>query len=451
MSIRIIEETVRQTRETQLATAEKRDYYAGKHAAVFLTQDFTNDHRADIEAVKDNRCRIIIDQVVDKMRVKGFRPVKQNDPLAQAFALRAWDLWQEHRMDARMRKWFTSCLVAGRPGAITVGFNRREEAKLYLQNPEQVAFERSEEDPDELLWASKRFWDGTRPAITIYLPDHTETWYSSSMVLRDPDASTYKLDPDTITPNALGATAAVAVELDYSDLDTAIPLQRFLNVTLVNNWTNDEYFAAPMRFILGVELTIDKATGKKVPPFGIDQKRLVFIPGAAEGDQAADIKDFQGHSSEHLVTGADAIRNAMTQATSAIPYSNGQPQSGESRIVEREPFTAKVTATCETFGIPVADIVSMQVALEMGIPADQAPALITVWESPEPRSDEIAVKKSKALSELGVPSEDILVRVWGWEIEEAQEIMKKAREEAALMAAEQTAQQLRAADAGVFA
>lgn len=441
----IISETVRQLRDITAATRKNRDYYTGHHAPAFMTNTYTNPHRELIYGLRDNQCRNVIDLVVDRLTITGFAPNAISDTAMTAAAARGWDLWQANRMEGRVRDWFTSCEVAGRDGVIIVWPDSTGKVRFWLQEPGQCGFERSEEDPDRLLWVSKRWWDGTHSNITVYTPDMVEVWTSTS-TLRDPDAETYRLDPAQTMVNPLGQTPAYAVRLTVSDLDSVIPLQNALNTTLANAAITGAYYSQPMRVWLGMELEIDPETGKKVPPFELGASRSVFLPPAGEGEQNTDVKDLPGHSPIPFIAEADSYRAAIARVTRTPAHlllQAGDIPSGEALRVAEAPFIAKVEARQHLYGAVIADAVALAVRLDLGM-YDAAMELVTVWKPAASESLESNAKVATDLSSIGVPLAVVLVKVMGWDAETAQAVA----EQAAAAAADKAAQTARMFDAG---
>ena len=432
----LIADAIASIRQTAANTARTRGYYDGPGQATPFSKDtaWTNPHRNMIQGLRDNQCRSVIDLTVDRLQLTGFTTTTSGDVIQEALAARAYDLWQANRMGLRSRQWFTSLEVTGAEGAIVVWPDTDGNVRLWVQDPEQVAFEADEERPERLLWLAKRYWDGTASVMIMYWPDSVETWKSSSP-LHDPDAATYTLTNEQVNP--FGFVPAVATGLGgYSDIDSAIPLQDLLNQALANSAIASLTFSLPIRVWSGLEMGLDPETGEKVAPFELGTQRTAWLPPAAPGETAPDVKQLSGEAPTALLAEADSHRRAIAAVTRTpvhLLLQAGDFPSGEALRTAEAPFVAKVQARQALYGAALSDALSMAVVIDTYLSTGvmlARPDFETVWTPAGSDSMESNAKVVEMLVGVGVPLDVALVRVMGWSAEDAAVIGQRADEAA---------------------
>lgn len=425
VTLSIIDAAVKQIRETAIAAREPMAYYNGDQPLVFLSDKSASVYKRILTGVRDNQCKPIIDLAVDRMRVTGFKAVNETDPIAQAAAIMAWELWQQNRLEMRFRHWQTACDITGRPGVANTWVDSKGRTRVWLNEPQQCAFERNEEDPDELMWLAKRWWDGQRSNITVYTPEEITVWQSMSD-MRDPDAATYKQLVEETQVNPLGRVPASAVDIRQSELHDMIPLQNLLNNSIANATISSQYYSLPMHIFLGMSMVENPETGKPEAPFERGTDRDLFIPGADDPDmQPVDVKVVPGQSSHPMLAEADSYRLAMARGSRTPAYlllQTGEIPSGESLKVSREPFVAKVQAKQLMYGAVIADVMAVAVLLETGALGAEPVELETIWAPASADSIDTDARTVEVLASVGYPIDLLTTKVLGWDSETAQQV-----------------------------
>jgi hypothetical protein len=424
-------------RETQARAARNRRYYAGDFPSVFSSEtDFTNPARRLIDGICDNQCKGVIDLTIDRLQVNGFATTSPNDVVQEALSARAFDLWQENRMSLASRNFFTSLEVTGEEGAIIVYPDSSGRVRLWVQEPEQIAFERSPQNRETLVWIAKKFWDTNASVIIVYTADVVQTWRSNSTLV-DPDESTYRLVSEE--PHPFGFVPAVAVGMQgCSDIDLAAPLNEMLNQALANSAIASQFFSLPLRVVTGLEVEIDPETGHKVPPFKIGLERTLFLPGAMQGEQPIGVEQLSGEAPTALLAEADSHRRAIAAVTRTpvhLLLQSGSFPSGESLRTAEAPFIAKVKGRMDVYGSALADALSIAVVIDAFLKTGiilPRPDLVTTWAPAGSESLESNSRVVETLVSVGVPLEIALVKVMGWDSETATFVAEKSREEAQL-------------------
>jgi hypothetical protein len=439
-----------------LDTQVMRDYYEGRHRRLMASNNFINPFRSIIDGAVENMCRPTVDLCVDRLDIASFESVEPGDPIADAAADFAWDLWQDSHMDLNLQDWLREMEITGHPGTLIVWPDGTGDVDIAPQKPENVWAQMSEENPGVVVWAVK-FWRGDDgfSRATLYTADQITVYVSSDRSLMRPDPSTYsiqaptyELDDDGVPatvitdnpmPNPFQRCPVFVADLGCSDLRDVIPLQNMLNKALANSLVAGEGFSLPLRVWLGLDVEIDPETGRKVPPFTVGTNRDVFLPANMDGMQPVDVKDLQGHSPEPFLLEADSHRAAIARIARVPQHlllQNSVPVSGLALTIAEQPFVAKLHGRQRRYGATIIDAVEFAFEVAMYIKTGrpvEGPGVGIVWKAAETQSPLDNIKNVTELTSVGVPLKTALVKLLGWSEEEAEAAQDAA--DAAKMAA----------------
>jgi hypothetical protein len=453
-----LEQAIDTFRRRATRYAKNERYYRGDHDLAFATEKFANAFGSLFREFALNLCPAVCDAVKDKLKITGFgvqsegilppRPRNAATPPNQGGELSSLRsdidrIWDANRMSIRAGEVHKEALRNG-DAYVIVWPDASGQAALYPNKASSCAVFYDEETPGKIAWAAK-YWSTSekRVRVNLFYPDRIERYISrqeTEAFLYDvkdlvplsgsefkvqgsmPDEErhgTLNFEPGTV-PNPYGVVPVFhfANNSDIgmpgvSELEAAIPVQDGLNKSVLDMLVAMEYSAYRQRWVAGIELEIDKATGEAIAPFkaGIDHLWISENPDSTFGD-------FNTTDLEQFLKVKDSFRIDMASVT-GTPLHYLQPQtnsvpSGESLRRAETRFVAKVRDRQAAFGQVWADAMAFALRIE-GI--DDA-RLITQWEDPASYStreilENILLKKrigltvEQALVEAGYGEEDV--------------------------------------------
>lgn len=433
--------------------AESRSYYDGKHRLAFATESFREAFGGLFSAFSENMCPAVVDAVTDRLDVTGFestgktttttdvqslvagvpgrKRVVIKDPLGQT----AWDLWKDLDMDVKSKEVHREALTMG-DGYVIVWPDDNMNVQVWPQDAEQIAVEY---DPDKegVLKRAAKLWqihDG-RYRLNIYYPDYIRKLVTKTKKQVRPsitDARNFEeFEPDV--PNQYGVVPVFHFpnrrigRPGISELRDVVPLQDGLNKAVADMLVSMEYAAFKQRWIIGLEIELDPATGRPVDnalgAAGVD--RIIAIPdGDAKVGQfdATDLGQFLKVQEKFW---ASAARVSGTPLHYFYIVHTNFP-SGEAMKSAEARFVKKLLDRQKDFGKVWREVMRFAMYVEGDLKDKQfnertdagGVKLVVMWSPAEPRSNteiaDTAVKKkavgvspSQILKELGYDDETI--------------------------------------------
>jgi len=406
-------------RARQLDYALAADYYYGRHRLAFATNKFRSAFGSLLKAFADNLCPIVVDTVADRLQVSGFTTEDANPAVAQA----ATDIWRANRMDRRSGEVHTEALRAG-DAYVIVWPDAAGLPRLYPQAAHQCTVYYDAEAPGLIVKAAK-LWRDERQKIwrlTLYYPERIEKYAtrpadgSAALSGAELPSAAGAFQPHAVPgeawplPNPYGrvpvchfANNAPTNAFGRSELADVIPLQDGLNKSQADMLVAMEFVALPQRWVTGLEVDIDEATGLPKAPFvpGVDRVWAVGAPDARFGQ-------FEGANLEQFVRVQEAFRVEIARI-SRTPLHHLMPSvaafpSGEAMKTAEQPLLAKVKDRQVAWGNVWEDALSL--ALTM---AGQAgPRLACNWQDPSPRNEQAFIELLLLKKQIGVSDEQLL-------------------------------------------
>lgn len=176
----------------ELEVRTLREYASGEHPT-YLTdrqKDFIGLKAKDATHLyAHNLCALIIDTVVERMRVTGFMPVEEGAPVQ--YAERCIEWWDQNRMDARQDENHENS-ARDSESYIIADWDAVEKRPTWAINQRYDGTQgvKVHRDPvtDEVLFASKRWqpYDPSQPGekaqhtrLTLYFPNRVERYISA--------------------------------------------------------------------------------------------------------------------------------------------------------------------------------------------------------------------------------------------------------------------------------
>ena len=432
-----------------------QDYYEGEHAIRLLDRA-----RLYLEAsglkFSENFCEPIIDVYAERLQVTGFSAedkaaaqtgVESDDQLELA----SWtdNLWESARLDLVQGTVHTTSILKGDAFVIPDWSKNKGRVCVYVNRPEIVKPVYSDEEPDELAYATKVWATSTvgpanpdsRPLIrlNVYWPDRIEKWFKlhksegkggwQPWPGEEGRPESWRVPWVGSDDQPLGVPVlhfrhkALGGSFGRSELRSVIPQQDALNKQVVDLHDILDYMAWSQRYIIGQVA---------------DTVNLKPEPGTylQISDKDASVGQFEAADPKGVL---DAIEQTVSRIArrSRTPLHlllGGDMPSGESMRAAESGLVAKVEAAQTPFGCVWEDLIAMCVKIAAGN-GDQTAArfaprlpeivLKTQWADPLSRNEKEQAEAATLRKDLGV-SEATILRELGYDPE--QEAEQRARE-----------------------
>jgi hypothetical protein len=413
------------------------DYYRGAHPLLFASERFQQAFGGRFAAFSDNWCSLVVDVVLERLNVRGFRFADSEED-----DLDAWAMWQASGLDARASLALKEALICGQsyllvwPSAIGA-------PRITAEHPEEVIVAHDPADSEERLAALKAWTADGVDYATLYLPNEVYKFQRRTVVanprLALPSSSRTLLQswvPRRVegepwpAANPMGVVPVVPlinrprllpprrkaspdglpswrVDSFLGDGETEIAeimgLQDAVNKTLMDALVGSEFLALPQRWVTGFEVERDPATGRTREPWNVGADRVLWqrSPEARFGQfQAADLTNYVRlieMEIQHIASISRTPPHYFGQITGQFP-------SGESLKSAEAGLVAKAREKQVHFGEGLEEAVRLgflAIGDERGLRRDAE----TIWGDPESRTEGEHIDALLKQSTLGVPLE----------------------------------------------
>lgn len=387
------------------------DYYEGRHRLAFATEKFRNAFGSLLKAFADNLCPTIVDTVADRLQVTGFAS-EADETVSEVAA----DIWRVNRMDRRAGETHTEALKSG-DSYVIVWPDANGVPRIFPQRAGLCTVEYDAENPGAILKAGKLWRDNDkRWRLTLYYPDRLEKYASQPTETTDFPSGPGLFQPFEIPgepwplPNPYGqvpvfhfANNAFTGQFGRSELVDVIPLQDAQNKSVADMLVAMEFVALPQRWITGIEVDLDEATGKPRQPFipGVDRVWTVGAPDANFGQ-------FPGADLTHFVTVQEAFRVEIARVSRTplhhlMPTATNFP-SGEAMKTAEQPLLSKVKDRQIAWGNVWEDVV----IFALRIMGREVAGLTCNWLDTSPRNEQALIETLLLKEQIGVSQAQLL-------------------------------------------
>ena len=439
------------TRQQNIVTA--RNYYAGDHKAYLSERqkEFLG-HQLTKERFALNYCATVVDAVVERMIVAGFRSA--DDALTEW----VWDAWKHARMDSKQQE-------------VHHGAINESEYFVLIDWPDGAPYPRflphprytdptvdgtgfgckahyANDDPNQELEAVSKRWTESyqddngrtrqRTRMNVYWPDRIERLErTTSGAYKDAGWSGFSADglPDLIPwvgndGKPLGIPIVHFRKPGRFELWDAIPLQDLINKTALDIIAAVDAAGFPIRIFYGGVMTTD---GKA--PESDGSNYVSIFPGCWINVQGADQKvEFHpGEDPTALIGALDSyiIKLAQVTDTPISRFQMTRQVAAEGTLKQQEsPLLAKVRAYQTQIGNAWEDLMKTAARLGSvhGLSFDENAELETEWEPAETRDDTAEMQKLEIKARLGVPQEQLWAEM-GYDADEIAQMRAAKAEE----------------------
>ena len=367
----------------------------------------------------------------------------------QAGSLRsdAKRIWQQNRMAIRAGEVHKEALKCG-DAYMIVWPDQNGHAVMYPNRATNISVTYDEDSPGKIAWAAK-YWRTADKFVrlNLFYPDRIEKYISrneSEGTLPDFNGFVPFVERERTTPSAKrvhpsfvrrGAfegereTASIrnpqsTIRNPYgvvpvfhfannadigafgqSELTSAIPIQDGLNKSVLDMLVAMEFSAFRQRWIAGLEVETDQATGKQLIPFQAGVERLWI---AANSDTK--FGDFNTANLDQFLRVKDGFRSDIASVTGTplhyLLQTTGVVPSGESLRKSETRFLAKVLDRQTAFGQVWADVMAFALMIE-GKGRDIR--LLTEWDDPAPMSEREVLENILLKKQIGLSAEQALI------------------------------------------
>jgi hypothetical protein len=455
-----------------------REYYYGEHRLAFATEKFRSVFGHLLRAFADNLCESVVDTFAERLEIQGFTTnqatpseehitvegppqpegaappaptqeppppnaapgsdatetpapapgtkilVKVDDPIAEA----AWDLWEANFGDVIADEVHKEALMTG-DSFLIVWPDVDMTTTLWPQYSHEIAVRYAPNRRGRLELAAK-FWlmPNKHARLTLYYEDHVERYVSRNKVhqlsrssLKPASFVPYTDDQaGSVVPNPYGRVPVfhhahkAFGKYGLSSLNNVIPVQDALNKAVCDMLVAMEFAAFRQRWITGLEVEVDDATGKpKDTPFDMGVDRIV-----SAGDPDAKFGEFgQTDLTQFLSVQRDFRAEIARVVGIPLHYlftnsSSGDAPSGEALKTSELRFARQIKKMQGRFGMIWEQAVAFALDIDQGVPEDLD--LNAEWMTESPQSQSEQLDGLIKLQTIGVPDSH-LQKMYGFD------------------------------------
>ena len=416
-----LEQAIDQFRNQAARYRKTRRYYAGEQDLHFASEKFANTFGNLFREFALNLCPAIVDAVRDKLKIERFAveeerttasasptPLLRKEGSLDSIIQRTW---RENRMPIRAGEVHKEALKNG-DAYVIVWPGADGRVQIVPQAAESCTVHYDENEPRRIAWAAKTWLDtDKRTRLNLFFPDRIEKYVADDRHAQFlPDAKSFQdADEGVRVPNPYGvvpifhfANNADIGLFGRSELDDAMAIQDGLNKSVLDMLVAMEVCSFRQRWVAGIEVLKDEATGHDIPPFKLGMDNIFFAT-----DPNTRFGEFGATDLEQFLKVKDGFRIDMASVTGTplyylMPQIRGFP-SGESLRKAETRFLAKVRERQEQFGAVWADAMSFALRLT-GHPV----SLSTRWEDASPTNERDVLENLRLKLDLGVPADQVL-------------------------------------------
>lgn len=389
-------------------------YYRGEPKRLpWLTEQAQRDMKRLIRLTKSNYMGLVVDSMVERMQIEGFRVNGKADSDKPT-----WTIWQANNMDSGSDQVLLESAIGG-TSYILVAPNPADPASplIYPEHPANtvVAYEpgtgRRVRAAALKVW--KDDWTGSSFA-TLYLPNALYKFQSEKPESVQGVAPTWvaRDGEDFEQPNLLGVVPIVEVPNNprlltggVSEIADVITIQDRVNKTLADRLMTQDYGAFPQKWATGFPSTDEDGNQQRVD-VGKDRMVISDVAETRFGQwDAAPLDPYSAAKREDVKDIASRTRTPAQYLLGEMSNVNGETlKASESGLV------SKVRQRQRTAGEGVEETVRL-VRRAAGLGGSDE-SMEIVWRNPEFRTEGELVDALVKMGTLGVPQEALWER-WG--------------------------------------
>lgn len=389
-------------------------YYRGDPPRLpWLAEQARDEFRRLLELSKSNYMGLVVDAMVERMSVEGFR-IGDKAEADKA----TWAIWQANNLDAASDQVLLEAAIGGCSFLLVAPPADGDQPVIYAEHPTQATVEYEPGSARRRRAAGLKVWqdDWTgKQMATLYLPDLVYKFQADqrAAAVADPRWEPRRVPGETWpAPNPLGEVPLVEIANNprlltggVSELYDVIAVQDRVNKTLADRLMTQDFGAFPQKWAKGYP---DKDADGNDNRIDIGRNRMVTsdAPETQFGQwEAAPLDPYSGAKREDVKDIASRTRTPAQYLLGEMSNVNGETlKASESGLV------SKVRQRNRTAGDGFED--TMGLARRAAGLADGPEVMETIWRNPEFRTEGELVDALVKMSTLGVPEEALWER-WG--------------------------------------
>jgi len=420
-----LERLSKQLADQKRAVALYDDYYSGRHRLAFASTKFREAFGDLFSAFAVNICGLVVDAVVERLHVEGFR---LGEPSGDADA---WRIWQANQLDSESELAHREALIKRTSYALVWDWPELDRPWWLRGSGDlpRITYEDASEmvvdvDPGDrrVRRAALKMWQGDDSTVfaTMYLPDRIEKWQRSRNAFglagwqpREVDGEPWPL------PNPLGAVPVVPlanrsrlVAPPMSELTDVVPIQDAYNKLIADMMVASEFAAYPQRYAIGLELPTGE-DGTQAPIIAaVSRLWEGRVPDGWSRENNPDPRfgEFETAKLSNYVEAADMLLHVGAFVSRTPPhYFVGKASdlpSGESIKSGETGLTSKVRSRMRPLGEGHEEVIRLGFAV-IGDGRARVLNSETIWGDPETRSESEQVDALVKLRYLEVPLQQL--------------------------------------------
>ena len=385
-------------RQAEILTS--RRYFNGDVELPFTTNTaVSRRYRGLMRESRANWCSTVAEATYERIIVDGFRVGDDTDADEAARTL-----WNASRFDAASELLFAEAVVSGSAGVLV-----DLDGRMYAESPLEVIVE-YEPGSTQQRYAALKLWHDPRAKI-VYANLYDDTWVYSWQAKADswdtsvPSSARWDIRAETLA-HGLGAVPIVEVRnrptiggRGRSELSNVIPLQDALNDMLFDMLMAGHFAAFAQKWVTGIEIPTDPATGLPIEPFDAAVNRL-FVAESPDTKFGA----FPSTELDGYVRAIEMLVQSIASITRTPPHyllniSGVLPNSESLRAAEAG-LIAKVRRRSVHFGDALEDAMSMALRAVGDARADDP--IETIFRDPEFHSPGMLADSTTKLVQAGI-------------------------------------------------
>jgi hypothetical protein len=410
-------------------------YYEGKQTAnlsLMSTVRYQEFFYNMFKSVSDNWMPIVVDAVDERLLVQGFRMTKDTKGDDEA-----WKFWQYNNFDIHSKALFTSILSCGIAYVMVWHSGDSDYPVLLTAEHANEVYVAVDYQTGIRVAAIKKWkdeWSGEE-RVNLYFPDRIEKWIK---IKGQTDYS--PLFGEEVIPNPLGKVPIVPfrnrinLKRDSwcSEIHDVMSTQDQINKLVMDLLISSEFGAFRQRWATGLDVPVDKETGKPVQMFqaAIDRMWATGDPGVTFGEfSATDLGNFVRAIENRVQSLASRSR---TPAHYLLGQSGTFP-SGETLKATETGLIAKVKRHQLEYDDPLEETVRLGFAV-MGDSRSKIRDSEVIWGDPESRTESEHIDATVKKLALDIPLEQLWLDA-GYTVTQIQRFWQMMKEEKAIRAA----------------
>jgi hypothetical protein len=409
-------------------------YYRGEPPrAPWMPEQAQHEFRRLLALTRSNYMGLVVDSMVERMQVEGFRVGDSSDADAQT-----WEIWQANNLDADSDQALLEAAICGSSYLLVAPPAEGGGPELFVEHPSQaiVAYEpgtgRRRRAAGLKVWCDD--WTGSTMA-TLYLPGELYKFWAPKVA--EGLGQKPRWEPREVrgerwpAPNPLGEVPLVELPNNprmltggVSEIADVVTIQDRINKTLADRLMTQDYGAFPQKWAIGFPSEDGEGTPTRVD---VGRDRMVTSDVAETRFGQWDAAALDPYSAAKREDVKDIASRTRTPAQYLLGELNNV--NGETLRASESGLVSKVRQRMRYFGEGFE--VAMRLARKAAGISGGDDAMETIWANPEFRTEGELTDALVKMASLGVPHEALWER-WGASQVEIARWKQMAEEQAAL-------------------